>query len=483
MASKTTLNAGNLEELGTSRLAELLIEVIEGNASAKRHIRQHLQLKHNPKAAIMGLRKRLTTLSRSRSRLDARKARALHEELSRMIRFIVEGLALANPAEGFDLMWRIYDLCDWVDGRTDFYYHDRFNVRPAALAALGKLAVDGKVPPSGLADRVFEHLVQEHFGPDSNLLSTFKPALGKEGFGTLRERMFSHALQQRAKPVPEDERGAESERKTFAHARDAIMQERHGRLRHCLMQIAQLENDADAYIALVDEPDREKPLFARRIARILLRAGRADEAWGFIEQTEGTPLEGRAVDYEWADVKIDALVALGRSDVAQEIRLHCFKQELRRVYLKDYLENLPGFEDIEAEEKWLDYAMDRPSHHEALSFLIRWPSYERASRLIVRLNSKLKRVDRFLLKDAAELMWTRYPLAATLACRAMVEQIVDRFPGELADAAKFLNEYAGEVNIKEFGEFETHEEFLSRLRDSLWEGNRFCGMVKAGRIC
>ena len=39
MASKTTLNAKNLEALGTERLAQLLIEVSTGNAAAKRKLR------------------------------------------------------------------------------------------------------------------------------------------------------------------------------------------------------------------------------------------------------------------------------------------------------------------------------------------------------------------------------------------------------------------------------------------------------------
>ena len=36
MASKTTLNAKNLEALGAERLAQLLIEISTGNAVAKR---------------------------------------------------------------------------------------------------------------------------------------------------------------------------------------------------------------------------------------------------------------------------------------------------------------------------------------------------------------------------------------------------------------------------------------------------------------
>ena len=36
MAARTTLNAKNLEALGSPRLAELILELVEGDAAAKR---------------------------------------------------------------------------------------------------------------------------------------------------------------------------------------------------------------------------------------------------------------------------------------------------------------------------------------------------------------------------------------------------------------------------------------------------------------
>ncbi|MDF0602231.1 hypothetical protein P1J78_15935 [Psychromarinibacter sp. C21-152] len=39
MASKKTLNAKNLETLGAPRLAELLMEISNGNAAAKHRLR------------------------------------------------------------------------------------------------------------------------------------------------------------------------------------------------------------------------------------------------------------------------------------------------------------------------------------------------------------------------------------------------------------------------------------------------------------
>ena len=66
MASKSTLNASNLEALGAERLAELLIEISTGNASAKRRLRMELAGSRSPAELAKEVRKRLTTIARSR---------------------------------------------------------------------------------------------------------------------------------------------------------------------------------------------------------------------------------------------------------------------------------------------------------------------------------------------------------------------------------------------------------------------------------
>jgi uncharacterized protein DUF6880 len=53
MASKKTLNAGNLQALGAERLAALLMEVSQGNAAIKRRLRLELVGEDNP--AELGL--------------------------------------------------------------------------------------------------------------------------------------------------------------------------------------------------------------------------------------------------------------------------------------------------------------------------------------------------------------------------------------------------------------------------------------------
>ena len=63
-AAKTTLNAKNLEALGAERLAELLLEISAGNASAKRRLRLALAGAQSPNEVAKEVCKRLTTIFR-----------------------------------------------------------------------------------------------------------------------------------------------------------------------------------------------------------------------------------------------------------------------------------------------------------------------------------------------------------------------------------------------------------------------------------
>ena len=89
MASKTTLNAENLEELGAKRLAELLMDIAEGDAATKRRLRLELTAQEAPKTVAAEVRKRLTQIARARSFADWRKVRDLATDLEAQRRAIM----------------------------------------------------------------------------------------------------------------------------------------------------------------------------------------------------------------------------------------------------------------------------------------------------------------------------------------------------------------------------------------------------------
>jgi hypothetical protein len=90
VASKKTLNANNLGALGAQRLAELLVEISATNAAAKRRLRLELAGAQSPDEVAKEVRKRITTIMRSRSFVDWQNRSTLIEDLEAQRRAIVK---------------------------------------------------------------------------------------------------------------------------------------------------------------------------------------------------------------------------------------------------------------------------------------------------------------------------------------------------------------------------------------------------------
>src|SRR5438105_4008263 len=54
------------------------------------------------------------------------------------------------------------------------------------------------------------------------------------------------------------------------------------------------------------------------------------------------------IPFEWEEVRLEVMEALGQKDEAQAFRWQCFERTLSRQHLRAYLKRLPDFEDIEA---------------------------------------------------------------------------------------------------------------------------------------
>ena len=126
-------------------------------------------------------------------------------------------------------------------------------------------------------------------------------------------------------------------------------------------------------------------------------------------------------DFAWEDARIEVLDALGRGGEAQADRWSCFERALSIPHLRAYLKRLPGFDDFEAEERALDYAQSYENPLRALSFLVSWPALDRAAALTIRRAAALDGNHYELLAPAADAMAGKYPLAATLAFRSMID--------------------------------------------------------------
>ena len=143
MASNKTLSAKNLEALGAERLAALLIEISTGSATTKRRLRLALAGAPSPGEAAKEIRKRLTTIARSRAFIDWQTRKALVDDLEAQRRAIIDQVAKADPVEALDLTWRflalanpLFERCDDSSGTVIGIFHEACSdLRPLAEAA------------------------------------------------------------------------------------------------------------------------------------------------------------------------------------------------------------------------------------------------------------------------------------------------------------------------------------------------------------
>ena len=151
MASKA-LNAANLVALGVTRLAQLLIEIGDGNAPVKRRLRLELAGTDSPTAVANQIRKRIATIARSRSFVDWHNRKSLVDDLEAQRRAIVDQVASRLPAEGLDLMWRFLDLAESIFARCDDSSGAVIGVFHSAVADLGAIASSARPRPEELAE-------------------------------------------------------------------------------------------------------------------------------------------------------------------------------------------------------------------------------------------------------------------------------------------------------------------------------------------
>lgn len=229
-----------------------------------------------------------------------------------------------------------------------------------------------------------------------------------------------------------------------------------------LEAIADAANDVDAFIDLQGDP--KQPSTAFRIATRLHAVGRDVEALSVLEAARG---QLHRTDLTWITMRIEILEASGHSDAAQGLRLQTFRQTLDPVYLRTYLKRLPDFEDVEAEDAELDAAITADDASGALWLLIQWPSLDRAARLVLARSKEISGENRERLGLAADRLAARYPAAASLLYRRMVEAIlISALSVYYADGAGYVweAERLG-TRIPDHTDIEPHSLWVKRLRE------------------
>ncbi|WP_299134373.1 DUF6880 family protein [uncultured Amaricoccus sp.] len=475
MASKTTLNAKNLEALGAERLAQLLIEISTGDAAAKRRLRLALAGTHGPKEAAREITKRLTSIARARAFVDWQNRKPLVKDLETQRSAIMEQIAPRDPREALALLWRFMGLATPIFERCDDGSGIVIDIFHQACADLGEVARAAAPDPEALARQVLDALRGNGFGQYDGLIDIIAPALGPGGVARLKELVED--LGRTPVPVPPKSEwhavGWGSGGTRYAHEMEEHA--RRSTVEMALKDIADAQGDVDGFIAQYDPKTRKVPKIAAEIARRLLAAGRAAEALGFIERAEVK--EARWIPAEWQDARLGVLEALDRKDEAQAFRWACFARDLSVEHLRAYLKRLPDFDDIEAEERAMAHAAAHPGLLPALGFFLDWPSPDHAARLLIDRHGEIDGDHYEFLVPAAEALSDRHPLAATLALRAMIDFTLSKARSKrYGYAARHLASCADLAGrIENFAPVETHDAYAARLKSEHGRKSGFWG--------
>jgi hypothetical protein len=189
MAGRASLNAKNLEALGTARLAALLLQHTEGNAAARRALRLALAEQRGPLEMAQEVRKRLAAVERSNSWLDQKRRDVLLADLDRQRQAIAGPIAAHDHDLAVELLWRFLDLASSLQDRCDCSDDAELPLFHQASADLGQVACRAKGSTAALAEQVAVALLENEGGEYDHLIEHLKEALKPDGLRLLRQMM------------------------------------------------------------------------------------------------------------------------------------------------------------------------------------------------------------------------------------------------------------------------------------------------------
>ena len=223
MAGRASLNAKNLEALGTARLAALLLQHTEGNAAARRALRLALAEQQGPLEMAQEVRKRLAAVERSSSWLDQKRRDALLADLDRQRQAIAGPIAAHDPDLALELLWRFLDLAKSLADRCECVDDAELPLFHQASADLGLVACHAKGSTAALAEQVAAALLENEGGEYDHLIEHLKEALKPAGLEQLRQLMEANRPPRRS-----DAKQADGEAASFDGEEDEAAEDGNG---------------------------------------------------------------------------------------------------------------------------------------------------------------------------------------------------------------------------------------------------------------
>lgn len=469
MARKPALSVEKLTDLGSEKLAQLVLGEAERNAGFRRQVKAALAGKSGPEAIAKLIDRRLSGLERAKSFIDWDKARAFRDDLRSLTDTILLELGPSAPALAIDRLLRFIATHEGVFERVDdssgsiqsVYYH--------AIHSTGDLIPSlTRHDAELLPEKITARLGESSHGYLCDVTETIAPHLPQETL-TCWDSDLAKAI---------EKRHAEEAK----HASDRWQYSMTSQWSEMRQTIASARGDLDLLMTLEEKktPHMQDTL---GIASQLLDADRASEALDWVrrpgQHTSGG--SGNALSPERISLEAEILEVLGDKPSAQALRWDCFEASLSADLLRAYLKCLPDFEDIEAEDRAHALALEHTNPETALQFFLEWPRLGLAADLIVKHQDHWDGRDWHILPKVAELLEHEYPLAATILYRALLDDILERARAKAySHGAKYLKKLsllAEEADKAQPNELASHSSYLAGLRQTHPRKTSFWGRV------
>ena len=432
------MNREALVTLGAEKLTDMLLALRKG----RREVNLELDVvlagaEKTPDMLVDLLRKEISTLQNMETFYSFDRTDLVAYRMDALRRYITDDLKTMSATKAIELLLEFIHTYEHVKHHVDDHGRLIESVFIEAYDDLNKLCRHAKAPAEALADAIAKRCIHDLEGTYCDLLFEFKDVLQDEVLDLIKEKI--------EQSLNDDDSEYEAQQKI-----DKIK------------DIAEIRQDADAYIQACNIKGGPSDYDCIRIAKELVKQQRAAEALTWLDKVDESE-KGK----HHQSVYIRALIGIGEYEKAQEQCLDLFDKELDANLYKEVMAHIRPEDKTSFQKEVLQKAL-KSSHFKyyALEFLVKIENYEEAAKFI-RLNiDNLPAYSIWALSINCPLQKVD-PLAATLLYRKMIAYILKEDKSEDYEyAAHYLVVCAVlSTEVNDWEKVTPHEAYISAIRE------------------